>query len=295
MSKSTISPVARLGGGAPRPERRSRRRGRRRRPASARSQRPREGDDGADLVLAQPVAEGGHAAAALGDDDDLVLDVGEGGGDTAVGELRAEPAATVGAVAACAPIGEDGRGIDLGRPRRRRRRRRPSPAGRAARARWRRAAPRTPTRTRRRCPGRRRRRSSHRQALGVEEPERAREPRADECGEHQTAGDRKGPAGKPPRAHEDHLGGEGAVEEAAGEGVDEDPVQPGVGAEADRPEAVVGDGKREEEGERPRQPVDVTEPAAATTRCRPCRTSGAPSRPAPPRTARPPSRTTPSS
>ena len=69
-------------------------------------------DDGRDLFRAEPLAERRHAAAAVRDDRDLILRIGEVGDDTAAGEARPDPARTVAAVAAGAALPEDRRPVD---------------------------------------------------------------------------------------------------------------------------------------------------------------------------------------
>ena len=61
-------------------------------------QRARVVDDETDVGGREVRAERGHAVAPVGDDLDLVVDIGERGADLAVGELGTGPAATVAAV-----------------------------------------------------------------------------------------------------------------------------------------------------------------------------------------------------
>ena len=85
-----------------------------------------------------------------------------------------------------------------------------------------------------------------REAEVVEEPERAGQPDHNQSREDRAAQHRDRPARHAVGPERQHLRGEGAVEEAAGEGVGQDP---GVRVlEPERPEAVVDDGQREQEG-----------------------------------------------
>src|SRR6476659_9429825 len=85
-------------------------------------------------------------------------------------------------------------------------------------------------------------------------PERARPPGADQHGEEERAGDRKGPGREPVHAHDQHLGRERTEEGDAEERVDGDPRI--VGLEAQLEHAVVGDGDGRQEREAPRPAVD---------------------------------------
>src|SRR5689334_4455568 len=85
--------------------------------------------------------------------------------------------------------------------------------------------------------------SEAREAGVVEEPECARQPQRDEHREHEPADDGQRPAGDARGAHAQHLDREHAVERAAEQRVHEAAGLIHVRLEAERPEAVVRNGK----------------------------------------------------